>query len=232
MSIIISGRSLSLNPILCTHILSAHTTRQLLFLFIFFKHHTDPEDTRKMRNQGQCLPYRLFLRCQLCSSLALVRFLRKTQFAFLKFSKHPGNKESQWMFQTICRRCEELNPAVNDLPTCERIGNYISIDQVAGSLSAECALVALHADLTYFFWTPESPRVLRNIQYLFLLLWLFVQRLLHFVFEIHRLRRYATPSPIDAHILTSLLVYNLAEQILIIHWVNVAASIRFFHFWC
>jgi hypothetical protein len=115
-----------------------------------------------MRNQGQHLPYRLFLRCQCCSSLAIVKFLQKTQFTFLEFSKHSRKTETQWIFQTTCRRCEKTNPAPNDLSTFEQSRNDISIDQVVRELSTECALVTLRDDWRYFFWTSGFSQDLEH----------------------------------------------------------------------
>jgi hypothetical protein len=53
------------------------------------------------------------------------------------------------MFRTTYRRCEGTNLAPKHTPTCERIGELISIDQVVRALLAECALVALRDDLRY-----------------------------------------------------------------------------------
>lgn len=114
-------------------------------------HCNDSLQSGEMRKRIQNLPYRLFLRCQCCSNLALVKFLQKSQFAFLEFSKHHRHRETQWLFQTKCRRCKETDTDLKGQPACELNGNFISIDQVARELSGECALVALHDDLTYFF---------------------------------------------------------------------------------
>lgn len=84
---------------------------------------------------------RLFLRCQKCSNLALIKFLRKRQFAFLGCSL--DSKKTQWMFRTICRQCTQATPAPVDLLSCAQNENFLSIDQLVLELSMECALVSL-----------------------------------------------------------------------------------------
>lgn len=110
-----------------------------------------PLQSRTMRDQIQSLPFRLFLRCQRCSNLALVKFLQKSQFSFLDSAKY-RHKNTQWMFRTTCRRCKEIDSTPNVQITCDLDENYVPIDQVAPELlSRECVLVALHHDLMYFF---------------------------------------------------------------------------------
>lgn len=90
--------------------------------------------------------------------LSTCQVFAKKAICFPRIFKAHGRQRSQWMFQTICRRCEENNIAPNYQSTCGRNGNFISIDQVVEGLSTECALVALRDDLRYFFWTSELPQ--------------------------------------------------------------------------
>lgn len=117
----------------------------------FHNHRNDTLQFRAMRDRVQSLPFRLFLRCQCCSILALVKFPQKSQFSFLESSNYHRHIETQWSFQTKCRRCKEASTVPNGQLVHELNQNYISIDQVVRELSRDCTLVALHDDLMYFF---------------------------------------------------------------------------------
>lgn len=109
-----------------------------------------------MRKQTQQLSLRLFLRCQSCFNIVLVKFQRRSQFTFLKPSTHHRYREGQWLFQTVCRRCQQdIVPASRFAGELDE--HFIPVNQIALELSGNYVLIALHNDLAKFFLSISSP---------------------------------------------------------------------------
>jgi hypothetical protein len=82
--------------------------------------------------------------------LSTCQVLRKAQFAFLGFQSTAAINSFGGCFKRhVGGEKEQIQ--LNYLPTCERIERFIPIDQDAGGLSAESALIAFHDNLKYFF---------------------------------------------------------------------------------